>query len=150
MEQEKHIFHTSTVWTGDSDGDGVMRSDQISFEYGRPAQLGGKPGRTNPEMLLTQSVAACYAITFAILLERKRLPVMRFEVEAEGEIVRQPDKTLKYAAIRLKPIIDLNGADEATVKSVLDAAHRTEKYCLISNALRGNVEISVDPQINCG
>ncbi len=147
MDQEIHIFKTSTVWNGDSDGDGIMQSDQISFEYGRPSELGGKPGRTNPEMLLTQSVLACYAITFAILAERKRLPITHFEVSAEGEIVRQPDKTLKFTAIRLKPVIELNSADETQIKSTIDAAHRADKYCLISNALRGNVEISVEPTV---
>lgn len=147
MDQEIHVFTTSTVWTGDSDGDGIMHSGHISFEYGRPSELGGKPGRTNPETLLTQSVLACYAITFAILAERKRLPVTQFEVVAEGEIVRQPDKSLKFTAVRLKPVIELNSSDEKLIKSTLDAAHRAEKYCLISNALRGNVDISVEPTV---
>jgi peroxiredoxin-like protein len=147
MEEERHFFDVNSVWVGDSDGDGKLIADNREMEYGRPASLGGKPGRTNPEELLVESVLACYSITFAILVEKKRLPVSHFEVSAQGEIVRQPDRSLKYTAIHIKPKITLDSTDEAMAKSALDAAHRTDKYCLISNALKGNVEITVAPEI---
>ena len=147
MEEERHYFDVKSIWAGDSDGDGKLIAENREMEYGRPACLNAKPGRTNPEELLVESVVACYSITFAILAEKKRLPISHFEVSAQGEIVRQPDRSLKYTAIHIKPKITLESADPAVQKSAIDAAYRTDKYCLISNALKGNVEITVEPEI---
>ena len=147
MADEKHVFHVHSVWNGDSDGDGVLQAEDRAMVYGRPHQLGGAPGRANPEELLTEAVASCYSITLAVMAERKRLPITKIEVTAEGEIIRQPDKSLKFTAIRMKPIITVDSTDESVRQKVLDTAHHAEKYCLISNALKGNVEITLEPSI---
>ena len=147
MAEEKHVFQVHSVWNGDSDGDGTNETEGRSTVYGRPHQLGGAPGRTNPEEMLTEAVASCYSITLAVIAERKRLPVTKIEVSAEGDVIRQPDKTLKFTAIRLKPVITVNSEDEAVKQKVLDSAHHAEKYCLISNALKGNVEITLEATI---
>lgn len=147
MSEEKHVFEVYSIWNGDSDGDGTMETEGRTVPYGRPHQLGGAPGRTNPEEMLTEAVASCYTITLAVIAERKRLPVTKIEVCAEGDVIRQPDKTLKFTAIRLKPSITVNSEDDAVLRKVLDTAHRAEDYCLISNALKGNVEITLEPTI---
>lgn len=147
MSEEKHLFHLTSVWLGDSDGDGTLTADGWTLEYGVPPQLGGRPGRTNPEELLLGALAACYSATLAYLAERRRLPVARIDIALEGEIVRQLGGTLKYRAIRLSPKITLEGDDEAQRKAVLDAAHKAEQYCIISNAVRGNVELTITPEV---
>jgi organic hydroperoxide reductase OsmC/OhrA len=75
------------------------------------------------------------------------LPLSRIEVCAEGEVVRQPDKTLKFTAIRLSPRLSLIGATETQQSSARDMAHKADLYCVISRALRGNVEVTVIPEI---
>jgi peroxiredoxin-like protein len=148
MSEEKHLFPLKSVWTGDSDSDGVLKLPWgAKFAYGIPEATGGKPGRSNPEEMLVAAVVSCYSITYAILAEKKRLVVPEIEVEAEGEVVRQPDRTLKFTAIRSKPKITLVDGDEGKRKIALDIAHKAEKYCLVSNAIRGNVEVSVEPEI---
>jgi peroxiredoxin-like protein len=147
MSEELHTFKIHSLWSGDSEGDGVMRCNGYDVNYGRPEQLGGKPGRPNPEDMLLASVVACYSITFSVLAERRRLPVARVEVDAEADVIRQLGGTLKYKSIRLRPRITLNDGDAAQANTALDSAHKAEQYCVISNALRGNVEITVDPVI---
>jgi peroxiredoxin-like protein len=148
MSEERHIFRVSSVWTGNSDGDGVSEAGTgVRTEFGIPPATGGKEGRTNPEELLLNAVVACYSITLALLIERKRLAPHQIEVAAEGDLVRQPDRTLKFTAIRLKPRILAAGADEAQRQTLLDLAHKAERYCLISNAVRGNVEVSLEPEV---
>lgn len=152
MSEEKHLFPVHSQWTDNSDGDGTLTVPWGgALDYGVPAALGGKEGRSNPEEMLTAAVVACYSITLSLLLERKRIPPPRIEVEAEGEVIRQPSKLLKFTAIRLKPrIILADAADEATIQTVTDLAHKAESYCIISNALRGNVEITVEPEVVTG
>jgi peroxiredoxin-like protein len=147
MAEDLHTFTIHGTWTGNGDGDGIMSCAGYDVPYGRPAQLGGAHGRANPEDMLLGAVVACYSITFALLAERRRLPVAKVEVDAEGDVVRQLGGTLKYVAIRLRPRITLNDGDSAQEQTAIDSAHKAEQYCVISNALRGNVEITVEPTI---
>ncbi|HEY3411438.1 MAG TPA: OsmC family protein [Armatimonadota bacterium] len=147
MADEKHVFHVHSVWNGDSDGDGDLRMEDREMIYGRPHQLGGAPGRTNPEEMLVQAVAACYSITLAVIAERKRLPITKIEVAAEGDVVRQPNKSLKFTAIRLKPVLTVDSADEGVRQKALDTAHHAENYCLISQALDSELKITLEPSI---
>lgn len=147
MSEERHLFELQSVWTGNSDGDGTLTTNWGQIEYGVPPDLTGKPGRSNPEEMLTGAVIACYSITLALLAEKKRLPLTRIEVAATGIVTRQPDRLLKFTAIELRPRLHLAGGNEAQIKAAEDIAHKAEVYCLVSRALRGNVEISVTPEI---
>jgi peroxiredoxin-like protein len=149
MSDETHHFHLSSDWTENSDGDGVLAFDWGGkFEYGVPALFGGKEGRTNPEELLIASVISCYSITLSLLIEKRRLtPAPRIEVSAEGTVIRNPDRTLTFQSITLKPKISARHFDDAEQQKILELAQKADHYCLISKALRGNVEMSVDAEI---
>jgi peroxiredoxin-like protein len=147
MPEETHNFHIDSVWTGGYDGDGNATAHGRAIEFGRPEELGGRPGRTSPEELLLDAVASCYSITFAVLAERRNLPVARLELSMDGTVVRQLGGTLKFTAIHIKPRIVLTGPDDAQRQTAVDFAHKAEQYCLISNAIRGNVEVSVEPEV---
>jgi len=150
MPVETHHFHLESTWTGDSDGDGLIRAGQYEIAYGLPAEFGGSPARTNPEELLMSSVAACYSLTLAFLVERRKLPITRIEVKVEADVLRQAGGTLKFAAIRLFPRVFLGTADESSIQTATDFAHKADQYCLISNAIRGSIDLSVTPEIVTG
>lgn len=148
MSDEEHAFHLNGVYVGKGDGDGVIRFDWGgTLEYGLPVSTGGKPGRSNPEEMLVGAVASCYAITLALLVEKRRLPVSKIEVSVDGLMVRQPDHTLRFTQIHLHPKITVPEVTPTNEEALLGAAHKAERYCLVSNALRGNVEITVAPEV---
>ncbi|MEP6755907.1 MAG: OsmC family protein [Chthonomonadales bacterium] len=147
MSGETHLFKLHTSYAGGSKGDGIASATGTDVAYSLPPELGGEPGRTNPEQLLLASVAACYSLTLSVLAERKRLPFVKVEVNAEGAVIVQPGGTLKYTSIKLTPTITMDNADETQLKSMEDFAHKAELYCPISGALRGNVEVTVEPNI---
>ncbi|CCW34148.1 predicted redox protein, regulator of disulfide bond formation [Chthonomonas calidirosea] len=148
MNEERHLFTLHGVWNGNSDGDGMLTAPRgTNLPFGVPEAFGGKPGRTNPEELLLGAVIACYSITLSILAEKRRLPLERIVVDAEGEVIRQPNRVLKFSAIRLHTKLFLVNADEAQQQTAIECAHKAEEYCMISCALRGNVAISVEPEI---
>ncbi len=149
MSDEQHGFHLTSEWTENSDGDGSLHFDWGgSLDYGVPASLGGKEGRPSPEEMLIAAVVSCYCITLALLMEKRRMtPAPPISVDAEGTIIRNPDRTLKFTEIRLKPKIAASGFDAAAQEKILDMAHKAEQYCVISNAVRGNVAITVAPEI---
>ncbi len=150
MSEEIHRFTLTSVWTGNGDGDGVLALSSWNeiIPYGVPAQLGGQPNRSNPEEMLLSAVCACYSITLALLIEKKRLPPYRLSLSAEGDVERLPNRTLNFACIRLAPTLHGVENDEAKHKTLTLLAHKAEQLCLVSRALRGNVEISVSPQFS--
>lgn len=110
-------------------------------------EFGGPGGDTNPEELLTSAVAACYSITLGIVTKNRRLPVRSIEVDAEGR-VDQEGVNYTFAAIVLRPRITVaEDATDAQIESVIDSAHKAERYCVITNAVRGQVAISVEPVV---
>ncbi len=144
---EVHTFEVESIWTGDADGDGMLKGPDFHLDYNRPACLGGPGNQTNPEEMLVAAVVSCYSITLAGMAEGRRLPVTRIDVASEGDVVRGEDRRLKFTAIRLRPRIFTTSTDEVQQQKILDSAHRAEDYCLVSQAMRGIVEITVEPEL---
>ncbi len=107
----------------------------------------GPGGETNPEELLTSAIAGCYSITFGIVSTNQKLPVTNFHMEARGT-VEQNGANFVYKQIVLKPTITVAAdATEDQVKKVEDMAHRADNYCIVTNAVRGKVEVILEPTI---
>lgn len=97
--------------------------------------------------MFTATIASCYAITFGIIAANRKLPVASVRVEALGE-VEQNGASFKYKSITLRPVISLvEGTDASRHQEVLDYAIKTDQYCIIGNAVRGSVEIRIEPEI---
>ena len=95
MGVEKHTFHIGGSWVGNCDGDGVLNTNGgAKREFGLPEQTGGKPGRSNPEELLLGAVVSCYCITLSIWAEKRRLPLVKIEVEAPSPVLRSGSRSV--------------------------------------------------------
>ena len=71
-----------------------------------------------------------------------------FSKEYHGTFEDEGEPTYKWRALVIKPEIVLAG--DATPEQVAlaeDMAHKADNYCIITNAVRGKLEISVDPKI---
>ncbi len=80
----------------------------------------------------------------------QRLPFEGIETSATGA-VEQNGASFNYKTITLRPVIRLSaGADDAAVKKAEDLAHKADLYCIITNAVRGKVEIVLEPTIKVG
>ncbi len=148
MSIEKHTFRIEGLWAGNSDGDGELHTEcNEVWNFGVPEQTGGKPGRSNPEELLLGAVVSCYCITLSIWAEKRRLPLVKMEVDASCDLERQADRSLQIVRIDIKPRLTLTSTDERTAAIAMDTAYKAESHCLISKVLHGNVEIKVEPEI---
>lgn len=144
-----HDYPLTVEWTGGRDGKGTVTAGNsgAAFEVAVPEEFQGPGGGTNPEELLTSAIAACYTITFGIIAANRKLPVAAIEVAAVGQ-VEQNGPSFKYVSIAVRPKITL--ATEATddhAKMAEDMAHKADSYCIVTNAVRGNVAITVEPEI---
>jgi peroxiredoxin-like protein len=146
-----HSYPVAVAWQGGRDGQGTIETGRTgqSVRIAAPPEFGGtgSVAATNPEELLASAVAGCYAITFGVVAAHRRLPVVRVELEGVGA-VEEDGPRFTYKAIALRPrIIVAPDATDAQVEQTLALARKADHYCLVTNAVRSSVEISVDPEV---
>ena len=135
-------------WSGGRGGAGhVATSDgHVDCDLAVPVEFKGPGNAANPEQLLTCAVASCYVITFGIIAENRKLPVESLELEAVGH-VDVSTMLPKYIGVTLRPTIRVKAPTEEQKVTILDMAHKAETYCIVTNALRETVEITIEPTI---
>ncbi|MCE9557524.1 MAG: OsmC family protein [Armatimonadetes bacterium] len=144
-----HEYPVSVSWAGGREGAGTVLSERsgTTCTLGVPPEFQGTGIGTNPEELLAGSIAACYSITFGIVASMKKLPFTGVETKAVG-MVEQVGASFVYKSIVLRPVITLSSdATDEQVAAAEDVAHKADGYCLITNAVRGKLEITVEPTV---
>jgi peroxiredoxin-like protein len=144
-----HSFILKASWKGGLNGDGKIATGNLEMPISIPKSLNGPGKGTNPEELLVGAAATCYLITLGAILERRKITFTRLEMESE--LVLGVEGGHKCKAITHRPRLVLtSGSTEEQVKTARDATDRAEKACMVSNAVRGNVEIRVAADITVG
>jgi peroxiredoxin-like protein len=145
-----HEYPVTVSWTGGREGSGTLTAGrtQVQAPLAVPPEFGGEGGEgTNPEELLTSAIAGCYSITFGIIAANRKLPILRVETQATGQ-VEQSGASFTYKRIDIRPTITLSGeATDDQVKMAEEMAHKADNYCIVTNAVRGKVEIAVEPTV---
>lgn len=144
-----HDYPVSVQWKGGRAGSGTVRGGNsgLSYPIAVGTEFGGPGGGTNPEELLTNAVTACYAMTFGIIAENRKIPVVSMETKAVGE-VEQSGMQFTYKKITIRPRIVLDpAATDEQMSMANDMAHKAELYCIVTNAVRGKVEVVLEPEI---
>ena len=150
MATQTHPYPVTVQWTGSRDGHGQITAETsgTTVPIAVPTEFGGAGGATNPEELLTSAIAGCYSITFGIVAGARRLPFVSLTTEAVGEVDQPSAVSFTYARIKIRPTITL--ASDATpeqVKLAEEVAHKTDTYCIVTNAVRGKVEVIIEPTV---
>lgn len=140
----KHKFELNASWTGGRNGEGSISVGNLQSAVSVPADMQGPGVGTNPEEMLLGAAATCYLITLAAIFENRGLPVAELTMTTEGIV--STDGGLRFEKIVHRPAIML--AADATAEqaeAARAAAERAEQACMISKAVRGNVEVTVEP-----
>ena len=146
---ELHEYPNVLEWTGARDGSGTLtsiRSNTVNT-LAVPPEFQGSGEGTNPEELLTNAITGCYTITFGIIAANRKVPVQHVKTEATG-FVEQNGAQFTYKNVVIRPTITL--APEATdehIKMAEDMAHKADAYCIVTNAVRGKVEVTIEPNV---
>jgi osmotically inducible protein OsmC len=136
------------TWEGDLAGgagrvdldSGVASGLDVSW---RNRTEGGVGGQTSPEELIAAAHASCFAMALSHELSQAGHPPERLSVEASSTI--EPVEggfgiTKAHLAVRgVVPGVDADAFQ--------DAARAAGEGCPVSGALRGNVEISVEAEL---
>lgn len=144
-----HPYPVVVEWQGGREGSGTVSPEASAIEIPVrvPTEFQGPGGATNPEEMLASAVAGCYSITFGIIAANRKLPVVNVRTEALGEVEQQGAQFV-YKRISLKPVITVSAdATDEQVAQTQEYAVKTDAYCIINNAVRGKVELTLKPTV---
>lgn len=135
----------SAVWNGTL----VAGSGSFSLESGVladspltwAARTGPGSGKTSPEELIAAAHSSCYAMAFSHLLANAGTPAERLDVSSSVGFGPNPGGGMKVTHSHLTVKGTVAGLDQA---AFAEAARNAEQACPVSNALRGNIEITVE------
>lgn len=138
---------TVTVdWAGSiMEGKGTAKAGSGAFTLPVtfPSRIGEPAGLTSPEELMAASHAACYAMALNATIGRKGGSAARTIVTATVS-ADKGDAGIKLTTSQLKVVAEgLTGIEKS---QFADVAREAEGKCPISNALRGNLQISVEAE----
>lgn len=132
-------------WKGDlengsgsieSVGSGAIGPLNVSW----PARTGDEKGMTSPEELIAAAHATCVSMALANGLAQAGTPATKLESDATATF----DKTsggFRLTTMRLSVRGQVDGLDEEGFRR---AAEDAKENCPVSQALKGNVEVTLD------
>lgn len=143
----EHEFHLKAFWPGGRNSAGHIEAGNLQTKISIPSAMDGPNIGTNPDEMLLGAAATCYIITLAAMIERSHLPLETMSLESIG-LVNVTQGVFTYKKITHMPFVSLK--EEATAldyKKLNSLLVEAEANCMISKAIRGNVEVTVEPTV---
>jgi len=136
------------TWTGDlASGSGVVTAatsgsfNELPVTW--PSRTESADGRTSPEELVAAAHAACYSMALSGRLGRAGTPPRRLEVSATVTFDKlEAGWRIVSSALTVRG--EVPGMDADAFRAEAEAA---KDGCPISQALKGNVALSVEPTL---
>ena len=133
-----------TTWEGTlTEGKGVLEllsSEAASLPVTWASRVESPDGRTSPEELLAAAHSSCYAMAFSATLGRNGTPPERLHVTSVVSLGDKEGGGIQVNTSALTVHGTVPGLDQAGFQAL---AEEGEQGCPISNAIRGNVAITV-------
>lgn len=143
----EHYFHLKADWPGNRNDIGTIQAQNLQTKISIPPEMDGPGVGTNPDEMLLGAATTCYIITLAAMLERSRIEKVSLVVESSA-VVDVTNGIFTYKKIIHRPtLVIVNESDSRMATRLITKAEDT---CMISRALKGNVEIEVEPILLVG
>jgi osmotically inducible protein OsmC len=133
------------TWEGDLvHGSGHVKSDSGSVDTNMSWSARAEDAEgASPEELIAAALATCVSMALSAGLAREGTPPTRLDTEATTSFEKVGDG-FKLTSIRLTIQGEVEGIDGV---GFLEAAEAAKENCPVSQALKGNVEISLDASL---
>ena len=142
-----HSFHLKADWPGLRNDVGEIESGNLKAQISIPPEMDGPGVGTNPDEMLLGEAATCYIITLAAMMQRSNLEKESLTMESEG-IVEVEKGVITYKKIIHRPQVVLKtDASEKDIELAQRLAEKAESSCMISRAIKGNVELELQANI---
>lgn len=143
----EHQFQLKAYWPGLRNDVGEIETGGLKTKVSIPPEMEGPGIGTNPDEMLLGAAATCYIITLAAMMERSKLEKENLTMESTG-IVDVTKGVITYKKIIHRPVILLKAdATEKDHSLGRKLAQKAEASCMISRAIKGNVEVELEETI---
>lgn len=137
----QHIFHLNAHWQGGRNDIGTIETQNLQTKVSIPPEMDGPGIGTNPDEMLLGAAATCYIITLAAMMERSKIEKIDLKMTSEGH-VDVTNGVFTYQKIIHRPVVTIKPDPAKNISTLLQKlAIKAEHSCMISRALKGNVEI---------
>ena len=136
-----HQFHLKADWPGNRNDVGTIETKNLQTNISIPKEMDGPEVGTNPDEMLLGAATTCYIITLAAMLERSKISKEKLQVESTA-FVDVTKGVFTYQRIQHRPYLIVT--NEKDISLATKIAYKAEENCMISRALKGNVEIDVE------
>lgn len=140
VERNAHVEWSGNLMKGSgtvSEGSGVLNHTPVTFA----SRVQQPQGKTSPEELIAAAHATCYAMALSNTLADGGNEPESLTVDA---VCILDDQQLKITTVDLNVQGNVPGMSQDDFEN---AARQAEQICPVSNALRGNVEIRLNPSL---
>src|SRR5918992_5949595 len=137
----------NATWEGDLFGGSGQVStksgvvDDATVKWSSRAEQADR--NTSPEELIAAAHATCVSMALANVLAQGETPPQRLETEATATFDKT-DAGFRLTTMRLAIRGQVDGLDEEGFRR---AAEEAKENCPVSQALKGNVDVSVDASL---
>lgn len=131
----------TAVATATGEGrNGHTRTDDglVDLDLAVPKEMGGPGGASNPEQLFAAGYAACFHSALKLVAAQRKVTLTDSAVTAEVGI--GPNGQGGFG-LEIALHVELGGLDQAAADELVALAHQV---CPYSNAVRGNVEVTLE------
>lgn len=140
----EHYFHLKADWPGNRNDVGTIQAENLQTKVSIPTEMEGPGIGTNPDEMLLGAATTCYIITLAAMLERSQIEKSSLMVESSA-VVDVTNGIFTYKQIIHRPTLEI--VKETDFKMANRLLKKAEDTCMISKALKGNVEIVLEPTL---
>ncbi|BBN98432.1 OsmC family protein [Sporolactobacillus terrae] len=138
-------FKLKGTWNGSWDGSGQIKTNGLSTVVSVDQSMSGKGIGTNPDELLLGALASCFLITLGIRLDKEKIAYDHIAIQTQGVVTKRGglhfEKVIHQPTIYLLKPFDETGTDRLEY-----CIHRAEQDCMIAKAVKGNVQIDIEPK----
>jgi osmotically inducible protein OsmC len=138
---------TTVNWQGsvtEGKGEAVAGTGAFSLPVTFGSRIGEPAGKTSPEELIAAAHASCYAMALNATLGRKNAKAASTKVVATVT-ADKGDAGIKIVSSKLT--VTATGLEGLDAAQFAETAKEAEGRCPVSNALRNNLEITVETHV---
>lgn len=142
-------FELHGEWKGSWDGEGQIQTNGLHTTISVDSSMSGRGTGTNPDELLISALASCYMITLGIRLKKETIAYDHIEIRTEALVSKKGG--LHVEKVTHFPVIYLSVPLTHLLQEQLNACiKKAEQDCMIAKAVKGNVQIAIDPKFVAG
>jgi len=118
-------------------GHGRTSDGALEVEIRVPRELGGEEPGTNPEQLFAVGYAACFENALSAVARRAKLEVGDVAIDSKVTLVTAEERAFAIAVELAVMLPSVEG------EQAVELVRAADRVCPYSNAIRGNVEVTL-------